>query len=59
MMKRNIQFIICLLAFICLNILQVKAQSRSYAGNITVNPVRLEQVGDSLYIDMDLSLIHI
>ncbi len=55
-MKRNIQFIICLLAFICLNILQVKAQSRSYEGIITVNPVRLEQVGDSLYIDMDIVL---
>ncbi len=56
MMKRNIQFIICLLAFTCLNILQVKAQSRSYEGNITVNPVRLEQAGDSLYIDMDIVL---
>ena len=56
MMKRNIQFIICLLAFTCLNILQVKAQSRSYEGNIIVNPVRLEQAGDSLYIDMDIVL---
>ena len=56
MMKRNIQFIICLLAFTCLNVLQVKAQSRSFEGSITVNPVRLEQVGDSLYIDMDIVL---
>lgn len=55
-MKRNIQFIICLLAFTCLNVLQVKAQSRSFEGSITVNPVRLEQVGDSLYIDMDIVL---
>lgn len=55
-MKRIIQFIVCLLAFTCLTIFQVKAQSRSYEGSITVNPVRLEQVGDSLYIDIDIVL---
>lgn len=55
-MKRNIQFIICLLAFVGLNSFQAKAQSRSYEGSIAVNPVRLEQQGDSLYIDMDIVL---
>lgn len=56
MMKRNIQFIICLLFFVSLNVLQTKAQSRSYEGDVAVNPVRLEQSGDSLYIDMDIVL---
>lgn len=56
MMKRNIQIIICVLVFAGLNSFQAKAQSRSYEGNITVNPVRLEQLGDSLYIDMDIVL---
>lgn len=55
-MKRNIQIIICVLVFAGLNSFQAKAQSRSYEGNITVNPVRLEQLGDSLYIDMDIVL---
>lgn len=55
-MRKNIPFIVCVLAFTCLAVFQTKAQSRSYEGSITVNPVRLEQIGDSLYIDMDIIL---
>ena len=55
-MKRNIQFIVLVLTFLCLNIENVLAQDRSYAGDITVEPVRLEQSGDFLCIDIDFIL---
>ncbi|WP_455641233.1 DUF3868 domain-containing protein [Parabacteroides sp.] len=55
-MKRNIQFIVCVLVVLCLNVDSAIAQTRSYEGTITVNPVRLEQLRDSLFVDMDIIL---
>lgn len=56
MIRRNIQLILCGLFALCSNVHPIMAQDRSYEGTITVNPVRLEQVGDILYIDMDIVL---
>ena len=44
-MKRNMQFIILVLTALCLNLNGVMAQERSYEGTITIEPVRLEQLG--------------
>ena len=55
-MKRNIQFIVLVLAALCLNIEDAFAQKRSYGGDIGIEPVRLEQSGDFLYIDMNFIL---
>ena len=52
-MKRNIQFIVLVLAALCLNTEDAFAQNRSYSGDIGIEPVRLEQSGDFLYIDMN------
>ena len=46
MIIRNIGFLVCMLVVCSLNINTAMAQSRSYEGGITVNPVRLEQKGD-------------
>lgn len=56
MMKRNIQFIVLVLAALCLNTEEAFAQNRSYSGDIGIEPVRLEQSGDFLYIDMNFIL---
>lgn len=56
MMKRNIQFIVLVLAALCLNTEDAFAQNRSYSGDIGIEPVRLEQSGDFLYIDMNFIL---
>ena len=55
-MKRNIQFIGLVLAALCLNTEDAFAQNRSYSGDIGIEPVRLEQSGDFLYIDMNFIL---
>ena len=55
-MKRNIQFIVLVLAALCLNTEEAVAQNRSYSGDIGIEPVRLEQSGDFLYIDMNFIL---
>ena len=55
-MKRNIQFIVLVLAALCLNTEEAFAQNRSYSGDIGSEPVRLEQSGDFLYIDMNFIL---
>ncbi|RHE92960.1 MULTISPECIES: DUF3868 domain-containing protein [Bacteroides] len=53
-MKRNMQFIILVLTALCLNLNGVMAQERSYEGTITIEPVRLEQLGETIYIDIDI-----
>lgn len=53
MMKRKIQFILFVLAVLWLNVSPSMAQSLSYKGTISVKPVRLEQHGDSLYVDIN------
>lgn len=53
-MKRNMQFIILLLTALCLNLDGVMAQERSYEGTITIEPVRLEQLGETIHIDFDI-----
>ena len=55
-MKRNIQFIVLVLAALCLNTEEAFAQNRSYSGDIGIEPVRLEQSGDFLYIDLNFIL---
>lgn len=55
-MKRNIQFIVCVLAVLCQNINPAAAQTRSYDGTITVTPVQLEQRGKVVHIDIDFIL---
>ena len=55
-MKRNIQFVVLVLAALCLNTDEAFAQNRSYSGDIGIEPVRLEQSGDFLYIDMNFIL---
>ena len=44
------------LAALCLNTEEAFAQNRSYSGDIGIEPVRLEQSGDFLYIDMNFIL---
>ena len=53
-MKRNMQFIIWVLTALCLNLGGVMAQERSYEGTITIEPVRLEQLGETIHIDFDI-----
>ena len=55
-MKRNIQFIVLVLAALCLNTEDAFAQNRYYSGDIGIEPVRLEQSGDFLSIDMNFIL---
>ena len=52
MMKINMQFIA--LALLFLNVNGASAQDRSYEGTIRIEPVRLEQSGEFLHIDLDV-----
>lgn len=56
MIIRKIGFLVCMLVVCSLNINTAMAQSRSYEGGITVNPVRLEQKGDFIHVDIDFVL---
>ncbi len=49
MIIRNNRFPVCMLVVCSLNINTAMAQSRSF----TVNPVRLEQKGDFIHVDID------
>lgn len=55
-MRKKILFTGMMLAAWWLNIGFAAAQTRSYDGKLTINPVRLEQNGDFLYIDIDFVL---
>ncbi|MDL2211054.1 DUF3868 domain-containing protein [Bacteroides sp. OttesenSCG-928-M17] len=55
-MRKNIIYTGVILAALCLNIHSSAAQERSYAGAITIKPIRLEQKGDILYVDVDFIL---
>ena len=50
-MKRNIQFILFVFFALCLS--QAAAQKRPYSGTINIEPVRFEQHGDFLHIEMN------
>ena len=52
-MKRNLQFIVFVLAVLCQNMNLAMAQDRSYEGVVSVKPIQLEQRGDFLHIDID------
>ena len=52
-MKRNLQFIVFVLAVLCQNMNLAMAQDRSYEGVVSVKPMQLEQRGDFLHIDID------
>ena len=54
MMKINMQFIALALALLFLNVNGASAQDRSYEGTIRIEPVRLEQSGEFLHIDLDV-----
>lgn len=56
MMKRNRYIIVYTVVALCSVEHPVVGQNRSYTGTVAVHPVRLEQVGDSLYIDMNMVL---
>lgn len=45
---------IALTIILTLTTLSAFAQSNSHKGGLTVNPVRLEQLGDSLYLELDV-----
>ena len=49
-MKRNRYIIAYVLLAFCFIKHPVVGQNRSFTGTVTIHPVRLEQVGDSLYI---------
>ncbi|MBD8981680.1 MAG: DUF3868 domain-containing protein [Bacteroides cellulosilyticus] len=53
-MKRNMSFIVLVLVVLCLNTNRAIAQDRSYEGTITIVPVRLEQLGETVHIDFDI-----
>ena len=48
------QFIALILIAIFLNCGGVVAQDRSYDGTIRIEPVRLEQLGETLHVDLDI-----
>lgn len=52
-MRKKVQFILFVLIAVCLNANKTMAQDRSYEGRITIEPVRLEQKGEFLYIEVD------
>ena len=54
MMKINMQFIALVLTALFLNMYGASAQDRSYEGTIRIEPVRLEQSGEFLHIDLDV-----
>lgn len=54
MMKRNMSFIVLVLVVLCLNTNRAIAQDRSYEGTITIVPVRLEQLEETVHIDFDI-----
>ena len=56
MMKINMQFIALALALLFLNVNGASAQDRSYEGTIRIEPVRLEQSGEFLHIDLDVMM---
>ena len=56
MMKRNMQFIALALTFLYLNVNGALAQDRSYDGTIRIKPVRLEQLGEFIHVDLDVVL---
>jgi outer membrane protein OmpA-like peptidoglycan-associated protein len=47
-------FVALAMIALCLNVNSVLAQDRSYEGTITLKPVRLEQQGETLYVDFDI-----
>mgnify|MGYP003052549792 FL=1 len=55
-MKEKMRFIILVLAVLSMNVDEVMARDRSYEGTIRIEPVRLEQRGEFLHIDMDIIL---
>lgn len=58
-MKRNILYIIVACAILVGIGLPAHAQSRSYDGNITIQPLRLEQSGEMLHVELNIILSHV
>lgn len=55
-MKRNIQFIALAMMALYLNVNEIMAQERSYDGTIRIEPMRLEQSGALLHVDLNIIL---
>lgn len=53
-MKRKIRFITSVLVVLFLNANVTSAQERSYDGTIRIEPVRLEQLGEFLHVDLNI-----
>lgn len=56
MMKRNMKCIALALIALLLNVTGALGQDRSYDGIIRIEPVRLEQRGEFIHIDLDIIL---
>lgn len=50
------QFIALALTVLFLNVMGALAQDRSYDGTIRIKPVRLEQLGEFIHVDLDVVL---
>ena len=59
MMKRNMSFIVLVLVVLCLNTNRAIAQDRSYEGTITIVPVRLEQLGETVHSAVSFSYYYL
>lgn len=55
-MNKNLQIVICMLITICWSINDMRAQERSYTGTITIEPIRLEQQGNVVHVDLNFIL---
>lgn len=58
-MRKNILFVLILCTFLANNIHLSYAQTRSYQGTMEIVPLRLEQKGDLLFVDVDIVLNNI
>ena len=56
MMRRNIPLVLLTLLALLLKMNDAVAQERSYEGDIAILPVRVEQLGEFLHIDIDFVL---
>lgn len=55
-MKTNILFVLIIGILSCTNIHPAMAQNRSYQGTMEIIPLRLEQKGNLLFVDVDIVL---
>ncbi len=54
MMKKYVRFFVPVLAALCLYVGGAMAQEASYTGTVRIEPVRLQQLGEFLHVDLDI-----